>query len=304
MNFSHFFIRRPIFAGVLSTVIFLLGLIAMRRLPISEYPEVVPPTVVVRAAYPGANPKVIAETVAGPLEQSLNGVEGMLYMFSQSTADGRLTLTVTFAVGTNLDNAQVQVQNRVSQALPRLPAEVQRIGVITEKSSPDFIMVVHLLSPDSRYDMLYLSNFAHLRVKDELARINAVGSALVFGAGEYSMRVWLDPDKLAARQLTSTDIVRAIREQNLQVAAGVLGAPPSPSNTTFQLSINARGRLTSEDEFANIVVRATPDGQITRVRDVGRVEIGADRYSMRSLLDNKNAVAIGVFQRRGTNAIQ
>jgi multidrug efflux pump len=304
VRLAQFFITRPIFAAVLSLLILVGGGIALLKLPVSEYPSVAPPTVVVRAAYPGANPKVIGETVAGPLEQSLNGIEGMLYMFSQSTSDGRMTLTVTFAVGTDLDNAQVQVQNRVAQALPRLPAEVQRIGVITEKSSPDFIMVVHLLSPDSRYDMLYLSNFAYLRVKDELARIGGVGSVQVFGAGEYSMRVWLDPDKLAARQLTATDVVRAIREQNLQVAAGVLGAPPSPSDTTFQLSINARGRLTSEDEFANIVVRATPDGQITRIRDVGRVEIGADRYSMRSLLDNKNAVAIGVFQRPGTNAIQ
>ncbi len=304
MKLAQFFITRPIFAAVLSLLILIAGGIALSKLPVSEYPSVAPPTVVVRAGYPGANPKVIAETVAGPLEQQLNGIEGMLYMFSQSTSDGRMTLTVTFAVGTDLDNAQVQVQNRVAQALPRLPAEVQRIGVTTEKSSPDFIMVVHLLSPDSRYDMLYLSNFAHLRVKDELARLPGVGSAQVFGAGEYSMRVWLDPDKLAARQLTATDVVRAIREQNLQVAAGVLGAPPSPSDTTFQLSINARGRLSSEDEFANIVVRATPDGQITRIRDVGRVEIGADRYSSRSLLDNKNAVAIAIFQRPGTNAIQ
>jgi multidrug efflux pump len=304
VKLAQFFITRPIFAAVLSLVIVIAGGIALLKLPVGEYPSVAPPTVVVRAAYPGANPKVIAETVAGPLEQSLNGVEGMLYMFSQSTSDGRMTLTVTFAVGTDLDNAQVQVQNRVSQALPRLPAEVQRIGVTTEKASPDFIMVVHLLSPDSRYDMLYLSNFAHLRVKDELARLPGVGSAQVFGAGEYSMRVWLDPDKLAARELTASDVVRAIREQNIQVAAGVLGAPPSPSDTTFQLSINAQGRLTTEDEFANIVVRATPNGDITRVGDVGRVEIGADRYSMRSLLDNKNAVAIGIFQRPGTNAIQ
>src|SRR5204862_140233 len=215
-----------------------------------------------------------------------------------------MQLTATFAVGTDLDNAQVQVQNRVAQALPRLPQEVQRIGVATEKASPDFIMVVHLLSPDNRYDMLYLSNFAHLRVKDELARISGVGAAQVFGAGEYSMRVWLDPDRLASRQLTATDVVRAIREQNVQVAAGVLGAPPAPSDTTFQLSINAQGRLTTEEEFANIVVRATPDGQITRIRDVGRVQIGADPYSLRSLLDNKNAVAIGIFQRPGTNAIQ
>jgi multidrug efflux pump len=304
MRLAQFFITRPIFAVVLSLIILIAGGIALFNLPVSEYPSVAPPTVVVRAAYPGANPKVIAESVAGPLEQALNGVEGMLYMFSQSTADGRVTLTVTFAVGTDLDNAQVQVQNRVAQALPRLPAEVQRIGVVTEKSSPDFIMVVHLVSPDNRYDMLYLSNFAHLRVKDELARIGGVGDVQVFGAGEYSMRVWLDPDRLAARQLTATDVVRAIREQNLQVAAGVLGAPPSPSDTTFQLSINARGRLTSEDEFANIVVRATPEGQITRIKDVGRVELGSNLYSMRSLLDNQQAVAIGIFQRPGTNALE
>src|SRR5688500_3583830 len=304
MRLAQFFITRPIFAAVLSLLIVIAGGIALVNLPVSEYPSVAPPTVVVSAAYPGANPKVITETVAGPLEQALNGVEGMLYMFSQSTADGRVTLTVTFAVGTDLDNAQVQVQNRVAQALPRLPAEVQRIGVVTEKATPDFIMVVHLVSPDDRYNMLYLSNFAHLRVKDELARIGGVGAVQVFGAGEYSMRVWLDPDRLASRHLTAPDVVRAIREQNLQVAAGVLGAPPAPSNTDFQLSINARGRLTNEEEFANIVVRATPEGQITRIKDVGRVELGADLYSMRSLLDNKQAVAIGIFQRPGTNALE
>ncbi|HEX7830985.1 MAG TPA: efflux RND transporter permease subunit, partial [Thermoanaerobaculia bacterium] len=203
MRLAQFFITRPIFAAVLSLLIVIAGGIALFELPISEYPSVAPPTVVVHATYPGANPKVIAESVAGPLEQALNGVEGMLYMFSQSTADGRVTLTVTFAVGTDLDNAQVQVQNRVAQALPRLPAEVQRIGVVTEKATPDFIMVVHLVSPDNKYDMLYLSNFAHLRVKDELARIGGVGAVQVFGAGEYSMRVWLDPDRLAARQLTA-----------------------------------------------------------------------------------------------------
>ncbi len=240
MKFSRFFIDRPIFAAVLSLLIVVAGALALFRLPISEYPQVVPPTVVVRATYPGANPKVIAETVASPLEQQINGVEDMLYMFSQATSDGVMTLTITFALGTDLDNAQVQVQNRVAQALPRLPQEVQRIGVTTEKSSPDFIMVVHLVSPDERYDMLYLSNFAHLQVRDELARIAGVGSAQVFGAGEYSMRVWLDPDRLASRQLTATDVVRAIREQNVQVAAGVLGAPPAPTDTTFQLSINAR----------------------------------------------------------------
>jgi multidrug efflux pump len=304
VRFSRFFIDRPIFAAVLSLVIVAAGAIALFRLPVSEYPQVVPPTVIVRAAYPGANPKVIAETVASPLEQQLNGIEDMLYMFSNATADGRMTLTITFALGTDLDNAQVQVQNRVSQALPRLPGEVQRIGVTTEKASPDFIMVVHLVSPDERYDMLYLSNFAHLRVRDELARIPGVGAAQVFGAGEYSMRVWLDPDRLASRRLTATDVVRAIREQNVQVAAGVLGAPPAPTDTSFQLAVNARGRLVSEDEFSDIVVRASNDGQITRVRDVGRVELGSNMYALRSLLDNQPAVALGLFQRPGTNAIE
>jgi multidrug efflux pump len=304
MRFSQFFITRPIFAAVLSLIIVVAGLLAMLRLPISEYPSVIPPTVIVRGAYPGANPKVIAETVASPLEQQINGVEGMLYMFSQSTADGLLTLTITFDLGTDLDNAQVQVQNRVAQALPRLPQEVQRIGVTTEKASPDFIMVVHLVSPDDRYDMLYLSNFAHLQVKDEIARLEGIGAVQVFGAGEYSMRVWLDPDKLAGRSLTATDVVRAIREQNLQVAAGTLGAPPAPTDTTFQLSINAQGRLKSEEEFENIVVRATPDGQITRLRDVGRLELGSSQYALRSLLDNKQAVAIGISQRPGSNALQ
>jgi multidrug efflux pump len=304
MRLSRFFIDRPIFAAVLSLIIFIVGAIALGRLPISEYPEVVPPTVVVRAFYPGANPRVTAETVASPLEQQLNGVEGMLYVFSQSTADGAMTLTVTFALGTDLDNAQVQVQNRVAQALPRLPAEVQRIGVTTEKSSPDLLMVVHLVSPHDRYDMLYLSNFAHLQVRDELRRIAGVGDAQVFGSGQYSMRVWLDPDRLASRHLTASDVVAVIREQNVQVAAGVLGAPPAPSDTTFQLSINTQGRLSTEEQFGDIVVRATPDGQITRLKDIARIELGASTYSLRSLLDNRPAAAIGIFQRPGSNALE
>jgi multidrug efflux pump len=304
VKFSSFFITRPIFAAVLSAVIVVAGGLALLKLPVSEYPSVVPPTVIVRAAFPGANPKVIAETVAAPLEQQMNGVEDMLYMFSQATSDGALTLTVTFAVGTDLDKAQVQVQNRVAQALPRLPQDVQRIGVTTEKASPDFLLIAHLVSPDERYDMLYLSNYALLRVKDELARLPGVGAVQVFGAGEYSMRVWLDPNRLASRQLTATDVVRAIREQNIQVAAGVLGAPPAPSGATFQLTINAQGRLTTEEEFGKIVVRATKDGQITRLGDVARLELGSSRYSLRSLLNNKPAVAIGVFQRPGTNALQ
>ena len=304
MKFSSFFITRPIFAVVLSVGIVVAGALALLKLPISEYPAVVPPTVIVRAAFPGANPKVIAETVAAPLEQQMNGVEDMLYMFSQATSDGALTLTITFAVGTNLDTAQVQVQNRVAQALPRLPQDVQRIGVTTEKASPDFLLIAHLVSPDERYDMLYLSNYALLRVKDELTRLPGVGAVQVFGAGEYSMRVWLDPNRLASRQLTATDVVRAIREQNIQVAAGVLGAPPAPSGATFQLAINAQGRLTTEEEFGHIVVRATKEGQITRLSDVARLELGSSRYSLRSLLNNKPAVAIGVFQRPGTNALQ
>src|SRR5579859_426226 len=226
MNFSQFFIRRPIFAGVISSVIFLIGLIAMTRLPISEYPEVVPPTVVVRATYPGANPKTIAETVASPLEQEINGVEDSLYMFSQATGDGVMTLTITFKLGTDVDKAQVQVQNRVSQALPKLPEEVRRLGVTTTKQSPDLTMVVHLFSPNDRYDEIYLRNYAALQVKDVLARIPGAGDVGLFGSGDYAMRVWLDPDRLASRNLTADDVVNAIREQNVQIAAGTVGQPP------------------------------------------------------------------------------
>jgi multidrug efflux pump len=303
MKLSQFFISRPIFAGVLSALIFLAGLIALPRLPISEYPEVVPPTVVVKATYPGANPKVIAETVASPLEQSINGVEGMLYQSSQATADGVMTLTITFALGTDIDKAQVQVQNRVSQALPKLPDVVQRLGVITNKASPDLTMVVHLVSPDNRYDTLYLSNYALLRVKDELARLDGVGDVQVFGAGQFSMRIWLDPEKIASRGLTADDVVKAIREQNIQVAAGQLGAPPLPSATEFQVAINAKGRLTTEDDFRSLIVKTGASGQVTRLKDVARVELGADTYALRALLDNKAAAAIPIFQRPGSNAI-
>jgi multidrug efflux pump len=249
MNISQFFIHRPIFAGVLSMMIFLAGAIAVFQLPITEYPEVVPPTVVVSAVYPGANPEVIADTVAAPLEQAINGVENMLYLSSQSTADGRLGITVTFALGTNINDAQVEVQNRVSRALPRLPEEVQRQGVTTEKSSPDLTMVVHLLSPDERYDMLYLSNFATLNVKDELARIEGVGSVSVFGAGDFAVRVWLNPEKIAALNLSTQEVIGAIREQNRQAAAGSIGAPPNASENPFQLLINVKGRLESIEEF-------------------------------------------------------
>ena len=305
MNISNFFIKRPIFAAVISIIIFVIGAIAYFRLPLSEYPNVVPPTVVVRTTYPGANPTVIADTVASPLEQQINGVEGMLYMFSQATADGVMTLTITFGLGTDLDKAQVQVQNRVSQALPRLPQEVQLLGVTTEKTSPDLLMVVHLVSPDNRYDMLYLANLAILQVKDELGRLPGVGNVQVFGAGDFSMRIWLNPNKLASHNLTATDVVQAIREQNVQVAAGVLGAPPTNTGSTaFQLLVNTQGRLTTEEEFGNIIVRAAKDGQITRIRDLGRVELGSSTYALRSLLDNKPAAALPISQRPGSNALQ
>jgi multidrug efflux pump len=303
MNFSQFFISRPIFAAVLSLLILIAGAISLFQLPISEYPEVVPPTVVVRANFPGANPKVIGETVAAPLEQALTGVENMLYMSSQSTADGKITLTITFALGTDLDNAQVQVQNRVTRTEPKLPEEVTRIGITVDKASPDLTMVVHLTSPDKRYDMLYLSNYAILNIKDELARLNGVGDVQLFGMGDYSLRVWLDPNKTASRNLTATDVVTAIREQNRQVAAGQLGAPPAPNAQSFQLSVNTQGRLVSEEEFENIVIRAGDNGEITRLKDIARVELGSSQYALRSLLDNQPAVAIPIFQRPGSNAI-
>jgi multidrug efflux pump len=309
MNFSQFFITRPVFAGVLSALILIMGLISMPQLPISEYPEVVPPTVVVRTTYPGANPQVIADTVAGPLEQAITGVEDMLYQFSQATSDGVMTLTVTFKLGTDVDKAQVLVQNRVAQATPKLPQDVQRIGVTVNKSTPDITMAVFITSPDHRYDQTYLSNFVALHIKDELARIDGVGDVQQFGGGNYSMRVWLDPEKVAARGLTTGDVANAIREQNVQVAAGQLGSPATPANTpeanrpNFQVAINTKGRLVDEDDFRNIIVRTGTDGQITRLRDVARVELGSDNYALRAMLNNETAVAIPVFQRPGSNAI-
>ncbi len=304
MNISRFFIDRPIFAGVLSTLIFLAGLIAMRVMPISEYPEVVPPQVVVRAQYPGANPKVIAETVATPIEEQINGVEGMLYMSSQATTDGLMTLTVTFRIGTDPDKAQQLVQNRVSQAEPRLPEATRQLGITTIKSSPDLMLVVHVLSPNNRYDMTYLRNYAVLNVKDRLARIDGVGDVQLFGAGDYSMRVWLDPQKVAEHGLSASDVVSEIRAQNVQAAAGVVGASPSMPGVDLQLSVNAQGRLQTEEEFGDIVVKTGANGEIVRLRDVARIELGAAEYSLRSLLDNKSAVAVPVFQAPGSNAIR
>ena len=304
MNLSKFFIDRPIFAGVISVLMVLAGLIAVRGLPISEYPEVVPPSVVVRANYPGANPKVIAETVATPLEEALNGVEGMLYMGSQATTDGLMTLTVTFKLGTDPDKAQQLVQNRVSQAEPRLPEEVKRLGLTTIKSSPDLTMVVHLLSPSGRYDMTYLRNYALLNVKDRLARLQGVGDVQLFGSGDYAMRVWLDPQKVAQHGLSAGDVVAAIRSQNIQAAAGVVGASPGLPGVDTQLSINAQGRLQNEEEFGDIIVKTEAGGAVTHLRDLGRIELGASGYALRSLLDNKDAVAVPIFSAPGSNAIQ
>lgn len=303
MDFAKFFVDRPIFAAVLSILIFIAGAITIPLLPVSEYPDVVPPTVQVRAVYPGANPREIAETVATPLEEAITGVENLMYMKSVAGSDGVLAMTLTFRPGTDPDEAQVQVQNRVSQALARLPEAVRRQGVTTDKQSPDLTMVPQLISPDGRYDSTYLRNYAALHVRDELARLPGVGQAMLFGAGDYAMRVWIDPDRAAARGLTAGDVIAAIREQNVQVSAGQLGAPPTPTTSDFLVSINAQGRLTTEEEFGNIVVKAGSDGQITYLSDVARIELGAAEYSLRALLDNQQAVAIGIFQAPGSNAI-
>ncbi len=304
MNFAFFFIDRPRFAIVLSIIMVLIGGIALFALPIAQYPEVTPPTIVVSANYPGANPKVIAETVASPIEQEVNGVENMLYMSSQSTSDGQMQLTITFQIGTNLDIAQMQVQNRVSNALPKLPEDVRRLGVITKKSSPDILLVIHLISPNQRYDQLYLSNYALLNISDQLLRLPGVGDVRTFGAGDYSMRVWLDPAKIAARNLTGGEVVRAIREQNVQVAAGVIGQQPLDKPTDFQLNINTMGRLTSVDDFGAIIVKYGESGSLVRLRDVARIELGAKRYSLRSQLNNKDAVAMPISLRPGANALE
>ncbi|MHC8945066.1 efflux RND transporter permease subunit [Advenella incenata] len=302
MDFSKFFINRPIFAAVLSIVIFAAGLITIPILPADEYPNVVPPSVVVRTVYPGANPKVIAETVSAPLEEAINGVEGMMYSKSVAGSDGVLQMTVTFRPGTNADDATVRVQNRVAQAQARLPEDVRRQGVTVQKQSPTFLMVVNLVSPDDRYDSQYLRNYARLHVKDTLARIPGVGDVGVFGGGDYAMRAWLDPGKIAARNLTASDVVTAMREQNVQVSAGQIGAEPMP-NSQFLSLINAKGRLTTVEEFGDIVLKSGSDGQIVRLRDVARLELGANDYSLRAQLDGKNTVALPIFQTPGANVL-
>ncbi|MBH3275319.1 multidrug efflux RND transporter permease subunit SdeB [Serratia marcescens] len=304
MDFSRFFIDRPIFAAVLSILIFVAGVIAIPLLPISEYPDVVPPSVQVRAQYPGANPKEIAETVATPLEEAINGVENMMYMKSVAGSDGVLVTTVTFRPGTDPDQAQVQVQNRVAQAEARLPEDVRRQGITTQKQSPALTLVVHLVSPSGKYDSLYLRNYATLKVKDELARLPGVGQVQIFGAGEYAMRIWLDPNKVAARGLTASDVVSAMQEQNVQVSAGQLGAEPMPTRSDYLLSINAQGRLQTEEEFGNIILKSGDNGEIVRLRDVARIEMGSGSYALRAQLNNKDAVGIGIFQSPGANAIE
>ncbi|WP_020200727.1 efflux RND transporter permease subunit [Cupriavidus sp. WS] len=303
MNLSKFFVDRPNFAAVISILIFLAGLIAIPRLPISEYPEVVPPSVVVRAQFPGANPKVIAATVATPLEEQINGVENMLYMSSQAASDGVLTLTVTFKLGTDPDLATQLVQNRVNEALPRLPDVTRQLGVSTVKSSPDLTMVVHLVSPNDQYDMLYLRNYALINVKDELSKITGIGQINMFGSGNYAMRVWLNPQKIAQRNMNPDEVVAAIRKQNIQVAAGVVGGAPYKDNVEIQLPVNVQGRLTDVDQFENIIIKRE-NGVVTYLRDVARVEIGASEYALRALLDNKQALALIIFQSPGANAIE
>jgi hydrophobe/amphiphile efflux-1 (HAE1) family protein len=303
MRFSHFFVDRPIFAGVISIIITLVGFISFRALPVAEYPEIAPPTVNVTASYAGASAEVIAQTVAAPIEQEINGVDNMLYVVSQATGNGALAISVVFKPGTNVDQAQVLVQNRVSIALPRLPQEVQRIGVTVRKRSPDLMLVIHLISPDGSLDQQYISNYATINIKDVITRIEGVGDTIVFGARDYAMRVWLDPAKIQARSLTADDVVGALRAANIQVAAGAINQPPATSPGAFELAVQTLGRLSSPDQFNDIVVATDTDGRVTRVRDIARVELGSQDYSTNAYLDNQVATAIGIYQRPGSNAL-
>src|ERR1700739_3557761 len=303
MNISSFFIERPIFAAVLAILISVAGLLSIPGLPISEYPEIVPPTVVVSGQYPGASPKTIAETVITPLEQQINGVENAIYTNSTATPDGSFSITVTFRLGTNLDIAQVQTQNRVAQAEPRLPDVVRQIGLITQKRSPDLTMVVFLRSEDGRYDSLYLRNYAVIQIRDVLARLPGMGDVRVFGSGDYAMRLWLDPGKIASRGMNVGGAVYAVREQNEQVAAGLIGGQPALPGTEFEYIVNAQGRLQTEQEFENIIIKNGANGETTYLRDIARLELGPETYALRSMLDGKPAVAIPVFQLPGANAL-
>src|SRR6201991_3286234 len=303
MDFSKFFIDRPIFAIVLSIIIFAVGLIAIPLLPAGEYPAVVPPTAVVHATHPGANPKETAESVATPLEEAINGVEGIMYMKSVAGSDGSLQVVVTFLPDVDPDTAAVRVQNRVSQALSRLPDQVRQFGVTTQKQSPTPLMYASLYSPDNRYDTLYLRNYVTLNIKDELSRLIGIGDVGLYGAGDYAMRIWLDPNKLASRNLTATDVLNAVREQNVQVSAGQLGAEPSPKTTDFLVSINVRGRLRTEQEFGAMVIKSGDDGQVVRLSDVARIELGAGDYTMRVFEGKQNSATAGIFLSPGANAL-
>ena len=303
MRFSHFFIERPIFATVLALVLLIVGGVAYGGLPVAQYPEIAPPTIVVRASYPGANAETVAATVATPIEQEVNGVEDMIYMSSYSTGDGNMSLTITFKLGTDLDKAQVLVQNRVAIADPRLPDDVRRLGITTLKSSPDLMMVVHMLSPNDTYDQLYVSNYARNNVRDELLRLDGVGDITIFGERQYSMRIWIDPEKLATFGLTSGDVTKAVQEQNVQVSGGTLGQEPVNAGNAFQITVSTQGRLTDPRQFRQIIIRSTPDGRLVRVGDVARVELGAQDYFTNSYLNGKPAVAMVIFQRPGTNAL-
>ena len=303
MRFAHFFVDRPIFASVLSIVLLVVGTIAYLQLPVAQYPEIAPPTIVVRTSYPGADPQTIADTVATPLEQQINGVEDMLYMSSYASADGAMSLTLTFKLGTDLDKAQVLVQNRVAIALPRLPQEVQRLGVTTDKSSPDLMMVVHLLSPNGRYDQLYVSNYARNRIRDQLVRLDGVGDVQIFGERQYSMRIWLDPEKLSAYQMTAADVVQALRDQNVQVSGGSIGAPPASGENAFQYTVRTEGRFSDVRQFRYTIVKSTASGRLVQLQDIARIELGAQDYVTNSYLNNSAAVALGIFARPGTNAL-
>src|SRR5882757_5722828 len=294
MRLSRFFITRPIFAAVIAVVITLVGAIAYLGLPVSQYPDIVPPTVTVAANYPGASAETVAETVAAPIEQEINGVDNMLYQSSQSTGDGKLVITVTFKQGTNLDAAQVLVQNRVAIAVPRLPEEVQRLGVVTRKTSPDFLMVVNLVSPDNSLDRGYISNYALSQVKDRLTRIDGVGDVQLFGSRDFAMRVWIDPGRAAALDLTAGEIVAALKAQNVQVAAGSLGQPPYSTGNAFQLNVETQGRLTDPKQFADVVIRTDANGRQVKLSDVARVELGAQDYGSNTYLSGKPTVPLAV----------
>lgn len=304
MNFSRFFVDRPIFAAVLSIIITMLGALSYLALPVSQYPDVVPPTVVVTATYPGADAKTLAEVVSTPLEQEINGVEDMLYLSGSSTSDGKVQITVTFKLGTDLDKAQVLVQNRVNAALPRLPEDVRRLGVQAQKRSPDLTLAAQFYSPDGSRDVSYLANYVTLQIQNEIARLPGVAEASSLGGLDYSMRLWLDPDKIASRQLTAGDVVRAVREQNVQVAAGSLGQQPAPEGTAFQYTLTAQGRLVTVEQFEDIVVKTGENGDVVRLKDVARVELGARDYASKTYMDGKNAVSLRVFQLPGSNALE